>query len=54
MRVNPQWLLQSLFVLEYKDTAAFGAREKTTAKVLAELKDNPTWKALSDTKLNMP
>ena len=42
-----------LFVLEYKDTASFGAREKTMAKVRAALKDSPAWKSLSDTKLNM-
>jgi hypothetical protein len=40
-------------VLEYKDDASFGARERTMAEVRAALKSNPDWKALSDSKLNM-
>ena len=39
-----------LFILEYKDTLSFGARDRTIAKVRAALKDNPAWKSLSDTK----
>ena len=39
-----------LFVLEYKDSASFGARELTMAKVRARLKEDPKWKALSDAK----
>lgn len=42
-----------LFVLEYMDSDAFGARERTMAEVRAALKSNPEWKALSDSKLNM-
>jgi hypothetical protein len=44
---------QSMLVLEYKDDAAFGARDVTTAKVRARLKDNPKWKAISDAKKNV-
>ena len=40
----------SLFVLEYRDSDAFGLREATVAKVRAALQNNPEWKALSDTK----
>ena len=43
---------QSMLVLEYKDDAALGARDATTAKVRARLKDNAKWKALSDAKTN--
>ena len=42
-----------LFVLEYMDSDAFGARERTMAEVRSALKSNPDWKALSDSKLNM-
>jgi hypothetical protein len=42
-----------LFVLEYMDSEAFGARERTMAEVRAALKSNSEWKALSDSKLNM-
>ena len=41
---------QSMLILEYKDDAALGRRDATTAKVRARLKDNPTWKAISDAK----
>jgi len=44
---------QSMLVLEYKDDAALGARDVTTAKVRARLKDNPKWKAISDAKKNV-
>jgi hypothetical protein len=40
----------SLFVLEYRDSDAFGLREATVTKVRAILQKNPAWKALSDTK----
>ncbi len=43
----------SLLVLEYKDDAALGERDVTTAKVRARLKDNPKWKAISDAKKNV-
>ena len=42
-----------LFVLEYKDTLSFGAREKTIAQVRSVLKEDPAWKSLSETKLSM-
>jgi hypothetical protein len=44
---------QSMLVLEYRDDAALGARDATTAKVRARLKDNPKWKAISDAKKNV-
>ena len=44
---------QSMLILEYKDDAALGARDATTAKVRARLKDNPKWKAISDAKKNV-
>jgi hypothetical protein len=40
----------SLFVLEYRDAAAFGLREATVAKVRAKLKSNPAWLAASENK----
>ena len=42
-----------LFVLEYMDPESFGAREKTMADVRAVLKNNPEWKTVADSKLNM-
>ena len=44
---------QSMLILEYKDDAALGARDVTTAKVRSRLKDNPKWKAISDAKKNV-
>jgi hypothetical protein len=44
---------QSMLILEYKDDAALGARDATTAKVRGRLKDNPKWKAISDSKKNV-
>jgi hypothetical protein len=44
---------QSMLILEYKDDQALGARDATTAKVRARLKDNPKWKAISDSKKNV-
>ena len=44
---------QSMLILEYKDGPALGARDATTAKVRARLKDNPKWKAISDAKKNV-
>lgn len=44
---------QSLLVLEYKSDQALGARESVVAKVRARLKDNPKWKAISDSKKNV-
>jgi hypothetical protein len=44
---------QSMLILEYKDDQALGARDATTAKVRARLKDNPKWKAISDAKKNV-
>jgi hypothetical protein len=40
----------SLFVLEYRDSAAFGKREATVAKVREKLKSNPAWLAASESK----
>ena len=40
----------SLFVLEYRDSDAFGLREATITKVRATLQNIPAWKALSDAK----
>jgi hypothetical protein len=42
-----------MLILEYKDDEALGAREATTARVRARLKDNPKWKAISDSKKNV-
>ncbi len=44
---------QSLLLLEYKGDEALGARDATVAKVRARLKDNPKWKAISDSKKNV-
>ncbi len=43
----------SLIFLEYKDDVSFGQREKTVAKVRAELQNDLTWKAASDSKQNL-
>jgi len=40
----------SLFVLEYRDAAAFGLREATVTKVRERLKSNPAWLAASESK----
>ena len=40
----------SLFVLEYRDAAAFGLREATVVKVREKLKSNPAWLAASENK----
>jgi hypothetical protein len=40
----------SLFVLEYRDTASFGLREATVAKVREKLRSNPAWLAASESK----
>ncbi len=44
---------QSLLVLEYKGDRGLAAREATVAKVRARLKENPKWKAISDSKKNV-
>jgi hypothetical protein len=44
---------QSLLVLEYKGDRGLGARDAVVAKVRARLKDNPKWKAISDSKKNV-
>jgi hypothetical protein len=44
---------QSMLILEYKDDAALGARDVTTAKVRSRLNNNPKWKAISDAKKNV-
>lgn len=43
----------TMVILEYKNDAALGARESVVAKVRAQLKDNPEWKAISDAKKNI-
>ena len=40
----------SMFVLEYRDSAAFGLREATVAKVREKLKSDPVWRAASESK----
>jgi hypothetical protein len=40
----------ALFIYEYRDLESFGKREETVAKVRATLRDDPTWKHLSDIK----
>jgi hypothetical protein len=42
-----------LLVLEYKSDQALGARDATVAKVRGRLKENPKWKAISDSKKNV-
>ncbi|HEY2942804.1 MAG TPA: hypothetical protein VGN09_10270 [Vicinamibacteria bacterium] len=44
---------KSLFILEYRDAAAFGARERTVEKVRVTLRSNPVWKARSDSKASV-
>jgi hypothetical protein len=44
---------QSMLILEYKDDAALGARDVTTAKVRSRINNNPKWKAISDAKKNV-
>jgi len=44
---------QALFLLEYKDTVAFGQREREVDKVKAELVTDANWKALGDRKLKI-
>ena len=39
-----------LLVLEYKDDAALGQREKVVAQVRQELQNDPKWKAIADNK----
>ena len=40
----------AMLVLEYKDDAALGLREKIVEKVRQELRSDPKWKALADSK----
>jgi hypothetical protein len=40
-------------VLQYKDDASLGLREKIIARVRQELQSNPTWKALAESKQNI-
>jgi hypothetical protein len=42
-----------LLVLEYKDDAALGQREKVVAQVRKELQNDAKWKALADSKLSI-
>jgi hypothetical protein len=43
----------ALFILEYRNDEALGSRDKVLAKVRARLRDNPAWKAISDSKQNV-
>jgi hypothetical protein len=43
----------SLLLLRYVDQGQLAAREAVVAKVRARLKDDPTWKAISDGKKNV-
>ena len=40
----------TLVLLEYRSDAALGRREAVVAKVRAKLKDNPDWRAISDSR----
>ena len=44
---------QSMLVLEYKNDEALGGRDAAVAKVRTRLKENPKWKAISDSKKNV-
>jgi hypothetical protein len=44
---------QALFVLEYRDTEAFGQREKEVDRVKAQLQKDDAWRALGDRKLKV-
>jgi hypothetical protein len=44
---------KSLFIYEYRDAAALGARERTVEKVRATLRSDPVWKARSDSKASV-
>jgi hypothetical protein len=46
--VSRHW--SALMILEYKDEASLGVREKTTAKVRTKLRENPEWKAIHESK----
>jgi len=46
--VSRYW--SALMILEYKDEAALGTREKTTAKVRVRLREDPAWKAIHESK----
>jgi hypothetical protein len=43
----------SLIVLQYRSEAALAARNEVVARVRAKLKDDPQWKAISDSKKNV-
>jgi len=43
----------ALFIYEYRDLENFGKREETVTKVRATLRDDPTWKHLSDIKATL-
>ena len=44
---------QALLVLEYRGDRGLAARDAVVSKVRARLKDNPKWKAISDSKKNV-
>jgi hypothetical protein len=43
----------ALFILEYRNDEALGSRDKVLEKVRARLRDNPSWKAISESKQNV-
>ena len=43
----------SMLLLEYRDEASLGRRDAVVAKVRAALKENPKWRAVSDSKKNV-
>lgn len=49
--VSRYW--SALMILEYRDEASLGIREKTTAKVRLRLRDDPAWKKIHESKQNV-
>ena len=49
--VSRYW--SALMILEYRDEAALGVRERTTAKVRTKLRENAEWKAIHESKQNV-
>jgi hypothetical protein len=49
--VSRYW--SALMILEYKDEASLGVREKTTAKVRTRLREDPVWKSIHESKQNV-
>jgi hypothetical protein len=49
--VSRYW--SALMILEYRDEASLGVREKTTAKVRERLREDPAWKAIHESKAHV-